>query len=204
MDQRSALTIVDDTVMAPSAERRRRSSRRAFVALAILMVSTLVLSGTAPVTAAHAKGTDPLVDVVDELPAPEVTAEMPSAIGAAMQLSGPTANREASKAGSSGGGCEITLGVSSCISVDSSGCFRPDFYVNTLSGLPAGTRFDVITVDKDGRFEIPKKGILDRTGHYGPWSVCLGNLDAALSHVVVSDPSGTIIYYFASSPTAYS
>jgi hypothetical protein len=89
------------------------------------------------------------------------------------------------------GACSPTYGISVCLGVDSSG-YRPDFYVNSLSGLPAGTRYDVLVVNEYGQFNIVKKGILDHTGHYGAWfSDLYGD---AYTAVVVSHPSGSIVY----------
>jgi hypothetical protein len=100
-------------------------------------------------------------------------------------------------AAAAGGGCTPTINVSSCIDV--SGVLpQVDFYLNTLAGLPAGSRYDVLFVDEIGGLAVVKKGILDHAGHYGPWAVNDGLW--AYCAVVVSDPLGGVVYYVAFSP----
>ena len=110
----------------------------------------------------------------------------------------PASKAGAGIAAAAGGGCRVTLGISACMDAGNN-MLRPDFYVNSLSGLPAGSRYDVLAVNIVGDLWIAKKGILDHTGHYGPW-ISLNTRAAVYTIVVVSDPSGSIVYYTAASP----
>jgi hypothetical protein len=106
-----------------------------------------------------------------------------------------------------GGGCLSVLSISACMSYRSSDkTFQPDFYLNSLSGLPAGTRYQVWVdawLTRDLTFVAA--GVLDRTGHYGPWTVKPNpvSTEQCRTHVMVFDPWGNVLYWATESPYAY-
>lgn len=178
MRRSPTLTAVLHAVTTPLTRRRGRPPVRLAAALAIVLLPVVVLGNA---SAASAR------------PAARSSAPTASQAG--------TAN--AALAAVQGGGCRPIYGISVCISYDTRREIPlPDFYVNSLAGLPSGTRFQVLVRTWYGHeLAFVTTGVLDHTGHYGPYPTYgLLRGDGFVTTVAIFDPLGNVLYYAGNSP----